>query len=98
MNKDLLAIFDEKAWNKKIFQFIYNDVCVPRYKTLCIYEALFGGRPRACLDSMNIGKLEDGASTEEQPLEVLGGNYNQDGNNEGRQQRQAQYHFLLRRL
>ena len=39
MNKDLLAIFDKKAWNKKIFQFIYNDVCVPRYKTLCIYVA-----------------------------------------------------------
>ena len=37
-------------------------------------EALFGGKSCAGLASMNLGKLEDGVSTAEQLLEVLGDN------------------------
>ena len=35
---------------------------------------MFGGNPRAGLATMNLGKLEDGVSTKEQLLEVLGDN------------------------
>ena len=37
-------------------------------------EALFVGKPRAWLASMNLGELEDGVSVEDQLLEVLGDN------------------------
>ena len=43
-----------------------------------IYEALFGGKPRAGLASMNLGELEDGALTAEQLWEVLGNNNNKE--------------------
>ena len=36
------------------------------------YEALFGGKLRASLASMNLGELEDGVSAEEQLLETIG--------------------------
>ena len=41
-------------------------------------EALFGGKPRPGLASMNLGKIEDGFSTAEQLLEVLGDNNDEE--------------------
>ena len=41
-------------------------------------EALFGGKPGAGLVSMNLGKLKDGVSAEDQLLEVLGDNNNKE--------------------
>ena len=46
------------------------------------YEALFGGKPHAGLVSMNLGKLEDGVSAEEQLLEVLGDKNKEEENAE----------------
>ena len=41
-------------------------------------EALFGGKSCAGLASMNLGELEDGVSTAEQLLEVLGDNNDEE--------------------
>ena len=45
-------------------------------------EALFGGKPRAGLASMNLGELKDGVSAKEQLLEVLGDNNKEEENTE----------------
>ena len=47
------------------------------------YEALFGGKPRIGLASMNLGELKDGVSTAEQLLEVLGDNNEEDAEEVG---------------
>ena len=44
------------------------------------YEALFVGKPRAGLASMNRGELEDGVSAKEQLLEVLRDNNKEEEN------------------
>ena len=43
---------------------------------------MFGGKPRAGLASMSLGKLEDGVSAEELLLEVLGDNNKEEENAE----------------
>ena len=43
---------------------------------------MFEGKPRAGLDSMSLGELEDGVSVEEKLLEVLGDDNKEEENAE----------------